>query len=628
MTSYRLFPATSGPSTPVSFGGTFLAAVDVAIKGGGNWFEGYWWWVCPTGQSTDPVECALWCADSSSAGTLVAGSNVTSGTLTAGQWNYIPLPEPIPLAPSYDPNESTMGGGYVACVSFTGNFPDTAGFWGTGGPGVAGIINGPLVAYSGLAGEGGTLPGPYGLVQGLFSEAANAHTAMPVLASSVDNFWVDVQISDTAPDGYDGTIRLLPNKSDANPSETGDAAVDYVIALEIEVTATVDSVRVWYFSPPGTAQLATWAGVWEITGPDSGTLISANTSPTWSGAAGSGWVSTPLTGTFPAANYKVAIYNDAETPDAWSAKDANSAYCDLGVGHAGIDWGIIKMPNLSSASQAYAFDTSGGSNTPPFSDGTSTTIPGQPTFSQPASGLTEPAYPYLVALVDADTDPTNAVHSQFYFVDWDVEDATPPVSGTGAVTAQPAELAGTGTETFAGTGAVTAGTVTLSGSGTVTEPPGSGAVTAAAVVLAGAGTVSMVPVDGPGAVTAPVAQLAGSGSVGISGSVITTRVIPHAGLTLSAADFHTAAVGGDQAATGPGLLLIVSNTDTAAHTVTLPVPEKVDSLGVTSRVVTVPAGTLAYIPLQGLYRDPMTGLSSFGYDATTGVTVAVVRVVP
>ena len=31
------------------------------VTTGGCWFDGYWWWVCPSGQSTSPQKFALWC---------------------------------------------------------------------------------------------------------------------------------------------------------------------------------------------------------------------------------------------------------------------------------------------------------------------------------------------------------------------------------------------------------------------------------------------------------------------------------------------------------------------------------------------------------------------------------------
>ena len=52
-------------------------------------------------------------------------------------------------------------------------------------------------------------------------------------------------------------------------------------------------------------QLPTEIGVYRVSHQ---TLVASNASPSWSGAAGSGWMSAPLTGTLAAGTrYKAAI---------------------------------------------------------------------------------------------------------------------------------------------------------------------------------------------------------------------------------------------------------------------------------------------------------------------------------
>ena len=58
--TYRLFPSTNGPSSPVSYSGPFMAGILFEVTTGGTWFDGFWWWVCPSGQSTSPQKFALW----------------------------------------------------------------------------------------------------------------------------------------------------------------------------------------------------------------------------------------------------------------------------------------------------------------------------------------------------------------------------------------------------------------------------------------------------------------------------------------------------------------------------------------------------------------------------------------
>lgn len=415
MATYRLFPSTNGPASAVNYSGNFLAGVVFSVSGGGNWFEGYWWWVAASGQSTSPVKCALWSVLNANNGVLVPSSVVTSGNLTAG-WNYIPLSQPIQLAPGLDTNYPENGSAYIAAIGVNGSFPDTNNFWSTS------VSNGPLYAYPGGGGQAG---GPYGLPQGVFTTAgSDPSLTMPNGASNTDNFWVDVQISNTAPVGYAGSYRLWPNKWDTNRTTGSDSAVDYLIAMEIIVSQTIKLNKIWYYSPSGTAQLATWAGVWSIVGADSGTLVAVNTNPSWSGIAASGWISTPITGTLPPGRYKVSIYNDAASPDTWSAKDAGSAYFDLGAGANGITWGPLTAPQLSQSSAAYEYGGPVGA-TPPYSQGG--VSHGQPTFSQPGTGITMPTYPYLWAPVNADTDPGNNIHTQNYWVDLEAT----PVSNSG-----------------------------------------------------------------------------------------------------------------------------------------------------------------------------------------------------
>ena len=155
--TFRLFPTTSGPASPASYGGSFLAGVLFQVTSGGTWFQGYWWWVCPSGQSTAPQKFALWAVYNDGLGSLVPGTTVTSAALTAGQWNYIPLPTPVPLAP---------GACYNACTGFSGSFPDTNGQFGAGEPYGAGIVNGPLSAFSD---QSGSNPAPFSMTQGVFS---------------------------------------------------------------------------------------------------------------------------------------------------------------------------------------------------------------------------------------------------------------------------------------------------------------------------------------------------------------------------------------------------------------------------------------------------------------------------
>lgn len=396
MTAYRLFPSTNGPSTTAASGysGNFISGVVFTVSSG-CWFTGYWWWVCAGGnQLTTPVKCALWSATSSGSGTVVAGSVVTSGTLTAGQWNYIPLSAPVQLSQGLDTGNTAHGSAYVAAVGCNGPFPGTQSQFNSGDTYSAGITQGPLFAYSGKTGSAAA---PWTLPQSCFTTGGSDPSAhMPNGQDSGGdggtNFWVDVQVSTAVPAGYAGSYRLWPGKADSNLETSLDSAVTYVVATEVHLSQACTLSSCWYYSCPGAASLATWCGVYSIGGTGSGTLKASVSSPSWSGAAGSGWVSAAFAGgtVLPAGSYKVAVYNSGGASGDWSPKDADSGYWTTGAASSGITWGPLSAPALSAASQAYVFDGSGGSDTPPYSDGSGDVTAGTSTFA-----MTGPQYPYL-----------------------------------------------------------------------------------------------------------------------------------------------------------------------------------------------------------------------------------------
>jgi hypothetical protein len=533
VTTYRLFPSTSGPATAISYGGSFLAGVAVTVTTGGAWFSGYWWWVASNAPTTG-VKFALWSLTSSSGGSVVSGSTVTAGTLTASAWNFVPLATPLLLAPGFDPVTSTNGSVYVAAAGFTGNFSDTNSMYNSGDTYAAGITNGPLVAYSGKT---GTLPAPYSLGQGLFSTAgADPSVNMPNQTDSGgdggSNFWIDVSISDTAPAGYSGSYRLWPNKADANPTIAGDSAVDYTVGTEVHLSQPCTLNKVWYYSQSGAANLATRASVWSAS---SGLEVAVIASPSWSGAAGSGWISASFAGgtTLPAGSYIVSVYNSNGTVGSWAPKDATTNYWGQGgsggVGANGITQGPLYAPPQPSATSGWTYNASAPGATPPYSSGVA--INAQPPFGQLPGGGVD--FPQLYAAVGAGTN-----QSQNYWVDLEVTPlptvappalpapgppgrqspmafqfcapqvpalAPPPVTVPGA-----AALTGSGTLGAAGY-KVVPGSVTLTGSGTL------GATEAGTYYgtagLSGTGTLAAAP-----AVTyAGAAGLSGTGSLTAAG---------------------------------------------------------------------------------------------------------------
>ena len=334
MTTYRLFSSISGPPNPVSYTGPFLAGVLFQVTTGGAWFDGYWWWVCNTDQSTAAQTFALWAVYDDGNGTLIPAATVKSGTLTAGQWNYIPLAEPLPLA---------IGACYNACTGFSGSFPNTNNQFGSGEPYGAGIVQGLLSAFSD---QSGTLPAPFNMAQGLFGAADTDPTVdMPVQGFSSANFWMDVQVTDTAPAG--ASHRLWPNYPTL-PSTTNDDDLEQTFGTEFSLSEPCILNNIWYYSPPSVspAALPTICAIWNIHTQQfvSGTQ---NSSPSWSGVAGSGWVACPYSGvTLPAGSYKVTVFTLGGSDNFYQETEG---YWGIGAGASGIVSGPLTAPNTTNA---------------------------------------------------------------------------------------------------------------------------------------------------------------------------------------------------------------------------------------------------------------------------------------
>ena len=328
--TYRLFPTTNGPSSPVYYTGQFLAGVAFKVTTGGCWLDGYWWWVCNTGQPTAAQKFALWSMYGGGVGSLVSGSVVTSGALTAGQWNYVPLPAPLPLA---------IGTQYVAATGFTGSFPITNGQYGSGGPYSAGITSGPLFAYSDGS---GSAPAPY-TAQGTFgTQGSDPTVSVPTGGSGSSNFWMDVQVSTNAPAG--ASYRLWPSYPVIPGSVSNDTGKQSM-GTEFLLSQSCTLNKIWHYSPPGVSALPSRCAIWNVA---TKTVIAGtdNTSPSWSGTAGSGWVSCSYSGvTLPAGDYKTSVYYGGG--QKFYQETIN--YFSSGPGGNGIIAGPLTCPNVANA---------------------------------------------------------------------------------------------------------------------------------------------------------------------------------------------------------------------------------------------------------------------------------------
>lgn len=351
--TYRLFATANGPATPVSYSGPFVAGLVFGVTAGGCWLDGYWWWVCATGQSTSPQKFALWQTYDGHNGTVLPGSVVTSASLTAGQWNFVPLPAPLPLA---------IGATYIAATGFTGSFPDTDGQYGSGGDFSAGIVNGPLTAYSDAT---GSLPSPFNSAQGVFSVAgSDPAAAIPVYGSTACNFWMDVQVGTGPPAGT--SYRLWPGFPTI-PGQLDSDTAGYTLATEFQLTQSCALDNIWFYSASGATVLPTRCAIWNVS-TQSVVEGTDNTSPTWSGSAGNGWVACAYSGvTLPAGDYKVAAFYGGGL--RWY--QATVGYWSSGAGASGITTGPVTAPATSAATSPGQSTYSAGSWSYPDSYATS-----------------------------------------------------------------------------------------------------------------------------------------------------------------------------------------------------------------------------------------------------------------
>ena len=400
MTTYRLWPSTNGPATATANGGNFISGT-VFFVTGEAWFQGYWWWVCGSGgQNTGATKCALWQLDSGNTPHLVPGSVVTSGTLTAGTWNYIPLTTPLPLscggsAGTASPSGGLGGGTYIAAVGVNGPFPDTNNYWGSGQTAPNGITSGPLSAYSG---HGGTLPCPYdggAHNQGVFTTAGtDPSVTCPQGASNTDNFWVDVQVSDYTGAPAGTSLRLWPSLPVQALTANGDNT-KAMSGTAFTLSQSCALGKIWMFSPSASTGLPSRCGIWNsttqalVSGTDSGTSPAWKNSSGASASPGDGWIYVDYSGAgvvLPAGNYITSFYDSAgvrfyyDSANYWfSGTDPKGGGTVGGPRRNGLSWGggILTAPNVANGPELVYDDSSG-------------TFPGQSAYQPGPSGWVYP----------------------------------------------------------------------------------------------------------------------------------------------------------------------------------------------------------------------------------------------
>ena len=349
MTSYRLMDGVAGrpgvgssgtqpPSSSTSYSGTIVVSTAFQVTQGAMYMQGYWWWRADTAQSGAAQSFALWQVTgttlAAAGGLFVTGSQVTSGSLSVG-WNYVPLPTPLALTPNTP---------YRVQTGFSNNFPQTTNEYGSGNLYSAGIVNGPLSAYSDSSGSAyfpAWVGASAGAQSGYTTTSADPTAVYGGGGNSSFISWVDVQVTDQVPAG--ASYRIWPNYPVGGPLRTDDAN-GYTIGTEFSLSQPCALNAIWWYSPSGATDLPSWCGIWDVSGQ---TVVAGtgNNSPSWSGAAGAGWISVPYNGTvILAANkaYKTSVFH-AALSNHWFSDVGDYWHTTGGAGYPGAN-GITNGP--------------------------------------------------------------------------------------------------------------------------------------------------------------------------------------------------------------------------------------------------------------------------------------------
>lgn len=229
MTDYSIWPATSGPGSSSADSPVNLAT-EFSLSATG-WLKAIRFWRADLGI-TGSVQGRVWLATSPSAGTAVAGTDVTF-VLSGTGWQVANLVTPVQL---------TAGVRYKAACLFPSGYSATANYWSSGG-GAGGITNGILTApnYSGSA--GGDTQGCYAYASSLTYPANGSPNA--------GGYWVDVIVTDTDPGG--GEIRVvldLATETDTAHVLTVSRRVPLTLASELD---TAQQLTIAHTVPLGLA---------------------------------------------------------------------------------------------------------------------------------------------------------------------------------------------------------------------------------------------------------------------------------------------------------------------------------------------------------------------------------------
>jgi len=127
---------------------------------------------------------------------------------------------------------------------------------------------------------------------------------------------------------------------------------DYTMGMQFTLSQPAALTGIWFNSATGAGALPAACCIYQVTGAGTGSQVTGtvNTSPSWSAAAGSGWVKVTYDGSVTlsaSTNYKVCVFYGGGAN--WYSITAN--YWSSGPGSGGITSGIITAPNNAVADQ-------------------------------------------------------------------------------------------------------------------------------------------------------------------------------------------------------------------------------------------------------------------------------------
>lgn len=148
------------------------------------------------------------------------------------------------------------------------------------------------------------------------------------------------------PGSSKGTVYTLFGQ-EATGTTVADDFGQYTFGMEFTLSANARLTGIWWDSPASSTALPDGCAIY-VAVADTQVPGTLNASPTWSGAAGSGWVKCTYPGTVTlnsGTNYKVVVH----VTGAEFKYGATSHYWDTGAGSGGITNGIITGLNNASS---------------------------------------------------------------------------------------------------------------------------------------------------------------------------------------------------------------------------------------------------------------------------------------